>query len=56
MSTFNVPAQTPKEYIKRVVAMTLLEHLQSEMRNYLSPSSDAVLSSLFSLLPEQFYK
>ena len=30
----------------------LLDHLQSEMKTYFNPTNDAVLSSLFNLLPE----
>ena len=48
----NVPAQTPSDYYKRAVAIPLLDHLQSEMKTYFNPTSDAVLSSLFNLLPE----
>ena len=48
----NVPAQTPADYYKRAVAISLLDHLQSEMKTYFNPTNDAVLSSLFNLLPE----
>ena len=48
----NVPAQTPSDYYKRAVAIPLLDHLQSEMKTYFNPTNDAVLSSLFNLLPE----
>ena len=48
----NVPAQTPSDYYKRAVAILLLDHLQSEMKTYFNPTNDAVLSSLFNLLPE----
>ena len=48
----NVPAQTPFDYYKRAVAIPLLDHLHSEMKTYLSPSNDAVFSSLFNVLPE----
>ena len=34
------------------VAISLLDHLQSEMKTYFNPTNDAVLSSLFNLLPE----
>ena len=30
----------------------ILDHLQSEMKAYFNPTNDAVLSSLFNLLPE----
>ena len=48
----NVPAQTPSDYYKRAVAIPLLDHLQSEMKTYFNLTNDAVLSSLFNLLPE----
>ena len=48
----DVPAQTPSDYYKRAVAIPLLDHLQSEMKTYFNPTNDAVLSSLFNLLPE----
>ena len=48
----NVPAQTPSDYYKRAVAIPLLDHLQSEMKTYFNPTNDAVLFSLFNLLPE----
>ena len=48
----NVPAQTPSDYYKRAVAIPLLDHLQSEKKTYFNPTNDAVLSSLFNLLPE----
>ena len=47
----NVPAQTPSDYYKRAVAIPLLDHLQSDMKTYFNPTYDAVLSSLFNLLP-----
>ncbi|PFX24174.1 52 kDa repressor of the inhibitor of the protein kinase [Stylophora pistillata] len=48
----NVQTQTPSDYYKRAVAIPLLDHLLSEMKTYLNPTNDAVLSSLFNLLPE----
>ena len=48
----NVPAQTPSDYYKRAIAIPLLDHLQSEMKTYFNPTNDALLSSLFNLLPE----
>ena len=48
----NVPAQTPSDCYKRAAAIPLLDHLQSEMKTYFNPTNDAVLSSLFNLLPE----
>ncbi|CAH3023622.1 unnamed protein product [Porites evermanni] len=48
----NVPAQTPSDYYKRAVAIPILDHLQSEMKTYFNPTNDAVLSSLFNLLPK----
>ena len=48
----NKPAQTPPDYYKWAVAISLLDHLQSEMKTHFNPTNDAVLSSLFNLLPE----
>ena len=53
----NVPAQTSSDYCKRAVAIPFLDHLQSEMKTNFNPTNDAVLSSLFNLLPElEFYE
>jgi len=43
----NVPGQTPSDYYKMAIAISLLDHLQSEMKAYFNPTNDAVLSSLF---------
>ena len=48
----NVPAQTYTDYYKRAVAIPLLDYLQSEMERYFNATNDAVLCSLFNLLPE----
>ena len=48
----NEPAQTPPDYYKWAVAISLLDHLQSEMKTYFNPTNDAALSSLFNLLLE----
>jgi len=48
----NITVQTPSDYYEREVAIPLLDHLQSEMKTYFNPTNDAVLFSLFNLLPE----
>ena len=48
----NVPAQTPSDYYEWAVAIPLLDHLQSEIKTSFNLTNDAVLSSLFNLLPE----
>ena len=48
----NEPALTPPDYYKWAVAISLLDHLQSEMKTHFNPTNDAVLSSLFNLLLE----